>query len=97
MPDRSIAEWLHSIGLSQYADLFLRNEIGMDVLADLAESDLEKLGIALGSRKRLLKAIQMLGTQPLLDAAVGPAPRVSVADAERRQLTVLFCDLVGFN
>lgn len=54
---RTIADWLTEIGLPQYADLFVRDEIGFDVLADLSEADLAQLGIPLGSRKRLLKAI----------------------------------------
>ena len=52
-----LRHWLESIGLGQYADLFIKNDIDDDVLVDLSEQDLEKLGISLGHRKKLLKAI----------------------------------------
>src|SRR5262245_65404820 len=91
-----IAGWLLRLGFGRYVPAFLENRIGSDVLFDLTEADLEKLGIPLGDRKRLLKAIAR--------DQQGPAPRARVtaatagpprSDAERRHLTVLFCDLVG--
>ena len=78
---------------------FRDNEIEADVLVDLTESDLEKIGLPLGPRKRVLKAIANLDTtvaslSPVLVA--GSASRTPAEDAaERRQLTVMFCDLVG--
>ncbi len=89
----SIAQWLEELGLSKYADLFAENEIGLDILPDLTEADLKDLGIPLGDRKRLLKAVAVaeLPEGPLEPEA---APNVA-PEAERRQLTVMFCDLVG--
>ncbi len=82
-----VADWLRSLGLGQYEATFRAHEIDADILPDLNESDLEKIGIPLGPRKRLLKAISALDSSPVL-----PAEK---SDAARRQLTVMFCDLVG--
>jgi SAM domain (Sterile alpha motif) len=57
---RGIAEWLASIGLARYSQRFVENAIDGDVLAELKEADLEKLGIPLGDRKRLVKAIRAM-------------------------------------
>src|SRR3984957_482120 len=90
-----VADWLRSLGLAQYETTFRENGVDADVLPDLTDGDLEKLGVLLGHRKRLLKAIAGLS----LSAARSPSATVissSKADtAERRQLTVMFCDLVG--
>jgi class 3 adenylate cyclase len=91
-----LAAWLANAGLERYAALFEEQRIGADVLADLSDSDLEKLGIPLGDRKRLLRAIAALG-DPNAETA-GPLPSHGARPAEaaeRRHLTVLFCDLVG--
>jgi len=86
-----VGEWLRGLGLEQYEAAFREAEVGPDILADLNDADLAELGVTLGNRKRLLRAIAALG------AAQAPAlPGGSVQDeAERRQLTVMFCDLVG--
>jgi class 3 adenylate cyclase/predicted ATPase len=92
-----IAAWLRGLGLERYAVAFADHAIDAEVLPELTDTDLEKLGVLLGHRKRLLKAIGELGrgaagpTHALEAAAPAAAPR----GAERRQLTVLFCDLVG--
>jgi class 3 adenylate cyclase len=83
-----IGIWLSSLGLERYEPAFRDNAIDAEVLPELTEADLEKLGVLLGHRKRMLRAIAELGTAPLRAA---PAPE----RAERRQLTVMFCDLVG--
>ncbi len=83
-----IARWLEGLDLSQYAEAFAENDIDTDVLTDLDEADLEKLGLSMGHRKRLLRAIGELAPE-----AKSQPP--SSAEAERRQLTVMFCDLVG--
>ncbi len=57
---KGVAEWLASIGLERYAQRFVENAIDGDVLAELTEGDLEKLGIPLGDRKRLIKAIRAI-------------------------------------
>ena len=91
-----VGEWLRALGLGRYEGAFREAEIGPDVLPDLTDSDLEKLGVSLGDRKRLLKAIASLGSAQLLAEPKGLSPRPSSTDvAERRQLTVMFCDLVG--
>ncbi len=87
--------WLDRHGLGQYADVFEANDVDLDVLPALSEPDLEALGLSLGHRKRLLRA---LATSPGIDApgeARGPAIERVTAAGERRQVTVLFCDLVG--
>jgi class 3 adenylate cyclase len=92
-----VAGWLRSLGLAQYEATFREHQIESEVLPELAEVDLEKLGIPLGHRKRLLKAIRALQTEaPASEPArAAPASPASLATAERRQLTVMFCDLVG--
>ena len=81
---------------SEYEPAFRDAEIGPDVLTDLTDSDLEKFGIPLGDRKRLLKAIASFGSAQTVAEPRGPSPTPSLTDAaERRQLTVMFCDLVG--
>jgi class 3 adenylate cyclase len=88
-----VGEWLRGLGLDQYETLFRRNDIDVEVLGELTDGDLEKLGVSLGHRKRLLKAIASLRIVPT-PASPAPAP-ASIDAAERRQLTVMFCDLVG--
>ena len=91
-----VGEWLRSLGLSRYEEAFREAEIGPDVLADLTDGDLEKLGVPLGDRKRLLKAIASFGPAQMVAEPRGLSPTPSSTDAaERRQLTVMFCDLVG--
>jgi class 3 adenylate cyclase len=88
-----ISAWLRRLGLGQYEAAFRDNAIDADVLPDLTEADLEKLGILLGHRKRLLRAIEEL---PAVPATPEPAIHERAAEhAERRQVTVMFCDLVG--
>ena len=85
-----IGAWLKSLDLSQYEAAFRANHIDAEVLGDLSAADLEGLGIPLGHRLRLLKAIQAL--RDLQGAAEPPDHDLA---AQRRQLTVSFCDLVG--
>src|SRR5215469_965328 len=90
-----VGGWLRSLGLGQYEALFRANEIDADILPELTDADLEKLGVPLGHRKRLLRAISGLAaaeTSVAPAASTGATPRDA---AERRQLTVMFCDLVG--
>jgi class 3 adenylate cyclase len=91
-----VGSWLQSLGLEQYEALFRENDIDAEVLGDLSDADLEKLGVTLGHRKRLLKAIASLGaTEPAAKPTI-PAPQPLSTDvAERRPITVMFCDLVG--
>jgi class 3 adenylate cyclase/predicted ATPase len=88
--------WLRSLGLDQYEATFRSNEIDTDVLPELTEIDLEKLGVPLGHRKRLLKAIAGLGAPEKVAPTLSPLPvRPDTDGAERRQVTVMFSDLVG--
>jgi len=90
-----VSKWLDQLGLAQYAALFAENEVDMDVLPELTEQDLKDLGIPLGHRKKLLKAMAVLAPRDTSDGRTGvPAPSTRT-DAERRQMTVMFCDLVG--
>lgn len=91
-----VRRWLTGLGLSKYAETFVDNEVDFQVLPQLTEQDLEKLGIPLGHRKKLLQAIACLSAADHGDAitstSVTGAPK-AVSRAERRQLTVMFCDL----
>ena len=92
----SISVWLEALGLAQYVPGFAQNAVDIDVLFDLTEADLEKMGIPLGDRKRVLKAIagyqQSSTPRTIVTAATVASPH---SEGERRHLTVLFCDLVG--
>ena len=91
----NVAVWLRGLGLEQYETLFRVNDIDAEVLSDLTDGDLEKIGVSLGHRKRLLRAVAAVaGPPPAPQAAATPTPAL-VDAAERRQLTVMFCDLVG--
>jgi class 3 adenylate cyclase len=91
-----VGDWLRGLGLGQYETLFRQNDIDAEVLSELTEGDLEKFGVSFGHRKRLLKAIASLGsTETAMKPAAFMALQTSTDAAERRQLTVMFCDLVG--
>lgn len=102
-------DWLTALGLEQYVKILAENDIDFDIISDLAESDFERLGFSLGHRRKLLRALmERARTDTMLRAAVpfpapapAPAPAITHPDppatteAERRQVTVMFCDLVG--
>jgi class 3 adenylate cyclase len=96
-----VASWLQQLGLAQYEPAFRDNEVDEDVLPDLTAEDLIGLGVTLiGHRRKLLSAIAALGAAapaptPTATPASVPPPAPVPAQAERRQLTVMFCDLVG--
>ena len=97
----SLSGWLETLGLERYAPVLVDNGVDIESISLLSESDLEKLGLLLGHRKKLLKAIAELnGSQapPLTPTSKeGPTPQEPVStEGERRQLTVMFCDMVGF-
>src|SRR5215813_1133523 len=91
---RGVAEWLASIGLGEYAQRFADNAVDLSVIRDLTEQDLKDLGVLLGHRRKILRAIAELD-------GVAPAPTETVTEPvlrdepERRHLTVMICDLVG--
>ncbi|HZC97425.1 MAG TPA: adenylate/guanylate cyclase domain-containing protein, partial [Bradyrhizobium sp.] len=92
-----IAQWLHALGLGQYAQRFAENEIDVSVLPHLTDQDLKDIGIPLGHRRKILAAI----SEPTAPVQVASEPSAAfmvpkIPDgAERRQLTVMFADLVG--
>src|SRR5919107_5162134 len=87
--DVDVAQWLRSLGLEQYEQAFRDNAVDADTLPRLTGDDLKELGVhAVGHRRKLLGAIARLDGLPAQSAHVG-------GEAERRQLTVMFCDLVG--
>ena len=99
MPQIGITGWLEEIGLGQFVQLFVEQQIEVQDLPELSEQDLQNLGVPLGPRKRLMKAIAALSGSPAAtqpDKAAEPDSTRSAAEGERRQLTVLFCDMVGF-
>lgn len=84
-----VSRWLADLGLDEYAKLFEEHKIDREVIAELGESDLKELGIPLGHRKKILKAIASL------DAPNASLDSIAGGEAERRQVTIMFCDLVG--
>ena len=90
-----ISEWLRTLGLEQYAAAFRQNDISPDLLPTLSDEDLKELGVAsLGHRRRLLQAVAAL--RPAVVTAASEALETRIEpEAERRQVTVMFCDLVG--
>ncbi len=98
---KSFPVWLKEIGLERYEPGFARNGIDFDVIADLSDQELQELGLNLGDRKRLRQAITELdkgiGPQTALSdsaPAAHPIDKRATPEGERRQLTVMFCDLV---
>ena len=93
-----IPAWLRGLGLEGYEEAFHNNAVDSDVLLDLTDTDLERLGVLLGHRKKMLNSIASLRTER--DQSVSPiaGPRHAFAnvEGERRQVTVLFADLVGY-
>jgi class 3 adenylate cyclase len=93
-----IGGWLRGLGLERYEQAFRENEIDLRVLPELTVDDLRELGVtAIGHRRLLLKAIADLaaGAGGAAEDVPAASPANATADAERRQLTVMFCDLVG--
>lgn len=81
-----LGSWLESLGLGQYTEVFVRNDVTLDVLPQLTEADLKELGLSLGHRRKLFAA---------LAKRTQTSAGVQRPEAERRQLTLMFCDLVG--
>ena len=94
---KSFGHWLAEIGLESYATAFCENKIDFEVVRSLSEADLRELGLAIGDRKRLLHAVAELDGQGAAQIAppLAPSAAPDSTTGERRQLTVMFCDLVG--
>src|SRR6201998_546521 len=91
---QQIADWLEKLGMSEYVGRFAENRIDFSVLRDLTDQDLKDLGIVLGDRRKMLRAIRELDTA----SHVAPATSIDSVpqdSAERRQVTAMFSDLVG--
>src|SRR5690349_24030434 len=90
----SIMEWLESIGLSEYAQRFVENGVDFSVVRELTDQDLKDLGVLLGHRRKILRATAQLDdpATPPAKTAIEPS---RPTEAERRHLSVMFCDLVG--
>ena len=100
-----VAEWLKALGLERYAPTFAKNDIDAEVLPELTSDDLIGIGVSsIGHRRKLLAAVAQLRSNSTFPSTLLPglAPGISGegrvgagAEAERRQLSVMFCDLVG--
>jgi len=89
---QQIADWLEKLGMSEYAQRFAENRIDFSILRDLTDQHLKDLGIALGDRLKILRAIRELSSP----VSPPPLPELQPQEAaERRQVTVMFSDLVG--
>ncbi len=106
---QQIADWLEKLGMSEYAERFAENDVDIEVLSELTDTDFDRLGVSIGHRRKILKALAAGGPR----AAAAPpsslvpeqsrtteaprpiSPSMEVAAGERRYVTVLFCDLVG--
>jgi class 3 adenylate cyclase/tetratricopeptide (TPR) repeat protein len=91
---RELAAWLEGLGLARYIDAFEQNQIDFDTLPHLTEPMLEKIGLPLGPRVKLLAAISGLVPTSVSIARTPTRSSVELQQAERRQITVMFCDLV---
>jgi class 3 adenylate cyclase len=93
---QQVSDWLEKLGLGQYAQRFAENDISFSVLPDLTDQHLKEIGVSLGHRLQLLRAIAELPSKDTPKAGdAAEAPTVSRDTAERRQVTVMFSDLVG--
>jgi class 3 adenylate cyclase/tetratricopeptide (TPR) repeat protein len=95
----TIKDWLASLGMSEYEGRFVEHGIDFDVLTEIDDSDLEKIGVLLGHRRKILRGIRALSRLSPDKGAPEPSDRRATTvfnDGERRQLTVMFVDLVGF-
>ena len=91
-----IRKWLGELGLGAYGDAFAHNDIDESLLPDLTDEALEKLGVAsMGHRMKILRAARGINDENQSNPHASPAATTASSDAERRQLTVMFCDLVG--
>ncbi len=88
---QGVAQWLDQLGLGEFVPLFEQEQVELEDLEHLTDSDLKELGIPLGPRKRILNTAKQLSQKSNL-TTIEPG---SESEAERRQLTVMFCDLVG--
>jgi class 3 adenylate cyclase len=102
---QQVADWLEKLGLGQYAQRFAENDIEIEVLGELTDADFDRLGVSIGHRRKLLKALaagmpgadaapQSSSTSARLTRGPGETAEATEATGERRHVTVMFCDLV---
>jgi hypothetical protein len=89
---QEVADWLEELGMSEYAQRFSENDIDFEVLGELTDADFDRLGVSIGHRRKLLKALAA-GIAPT--TAEAPPSESTTESAEHRQVTVMFSDLVG--
>ena len=93
---QQIADWLKKLGMSEYIERFAENGIDFSILRHLTDQDLKDIGVLLGHRRKILAAItELAGAVPVPPQGNSHPPRKPEDSAERRQITVMFCDLVG--
>ena len=90
-----VREWLEAVGLGRFQEVFSEHEIDFDVLPHLSEDDLREIGLPVGARRRLQLAIRELSGTGAPGVGVAASAVASPSPVERRQLTLMFCDLVG--
>src|SRR6516225_3408302 len=96
MESGDIAVWLRGLGLGQYQEAFAKNSVDAEVLLELTAEDLKELGVEqVGHRRKILAAIAALRAASAESTGSSPRPSALSREAERRQLSVMFCDLVG--
>ena len=82
---KEISDWLEKLGMSEYAQRFAEHDIDIEVLRELTDADFDRLGVSIGHRRKLLKALAAVPT-----SAVSPTSKIATDTAERRQVTVMF-------
>jgi class 3 adenylate cyclase/tetratricopeptide (TPR) repeat protein len=98
---QQIADWLEKLGMSEYAQRFAENDIDVEVLGELTDKDFDRLGVSIGHRRKMMRAIREFAASPVSAVTQRPASAATDAQAaprdtaERRQVTVMFSDLVG--
>jgi class 3 adenylate cyclase len=98
---QQIADWLEKLGMSEYAHRFAENDIDVEVLNELTDKDFDRLGVSIGHRRKIMRAVREFAASPVSAAAERPASATTATQAapreaaERRQVTVMFSDLVG--
>ena len=95
---QQIADWLEKLGMSEYAQRFAENDIDVEVLSELTDKDFDRLGVSIGHRRKIMRAIREFAASPVLAVTGRPASAATVTQAtpsdtaERRQVTVMFSD-----
>ena len=98
---QQIADWLDKLGMSEYAQRFAENDIDFEVLTELTDTDFDRLGVSIGHRRMMIRAIREFAASPVSARTERPASAATAVEAapkdtaERRQVTVMFSDLVG--